>query len=247
MKQLMQESKFDSMKVPALQWGISKEDEARAAYLAEASEYHVGLSHTNAGLHVNPDFPHLGASPDATVNCECCGTGVVEIKCPFKHRDVHPHNVTDPGFYLVRSDDNELHLSQEHDYYYQVQGQLAVCNVDYCDFVCWTPLGIHCERICPDPAFFFDTVKPALDRFFISVMLPRLLTGKECHVSIKGPVEPRSYCWCEGEEEGRMVACDNDSCPMEWFHFNCVGLTRKPRGRWFCSEGCESTYKQSTK
>ena len=113
-KKLMQESKFDSMKLPVLQWGLAKEDETRAAYLAEASGYQVGLSHTNAGLHVNPNFPHLGASPEAIVNCECCGTGVVEIKCPFKHRDVHPHNVTDPGFYLVHSDDNEIIRSRDN-------------------------------------------------------------------------------------------------------------------------------------
>ena len=130
----MQESKFDSMKVPALQWGLAKEDEARAAYLAKTSEYHVGLSLTNVGLQVNPNFPHLGASPDAIVNCECCGTGIVEIKCPFKHRDVHAHNVTDPGFYLVHSDDNEIHLSQEHDYYYQVQGHWL--------FVMWTTVTL---------------------------------------------------------------------------------------------------------
>ena len=61
----MQESKFDSMKVPALQWGLAKEDEARAVYLAEASEFHIGLSHTNAELHVNPNFRQLGTSPDA--------------------------------------------------------------------------------------------------------------------------------------------------------------------------------------
>ena len=71
----MQESNFDSMKVPALQWGLAKEDEARAAYLAKTSEYHVGLSHTNAGLHVNPNFPHLGASPDAIVTVNVLAEG----------------------------------------------------------------------------------------------------------------------------------------------------------------------------
>ena len=37
---------------------------------------------------------------------------------------------------------------------------------------------------------------------------------------------------------GRMVACDNPNCPREWFHFECVGLTRKPRGKWYCSDSC---------
>ena len=33
---------------------------------------------------------------------------------------------------------------------------------------------------------------------------------------------------------GEMIGCDNDLCPIEWFHFNCVQLSRKPRGRWYC-------------
>ena len=43
------------------------------------------------------------------------------------------------------------------------------------------------------------------------------------------------YCECRavwGEED--MVACDNESCPIEWFHFRCVQVTSKPRGKWFC-------------
>ena len=29
-----------------------------------------------------------------------------------------------------------------------------------------------------------------------------------------------------------MIAqCDNPDCATEWFHFECVGLTRKPQGK----------------
>ncbi len=31
-----------------------------------------------------------------------------------------------------------------------------------------------------------------------------------------------------------MIGCDNDLCPIEWFHFNCVGLSHKPKGKWYC-------------
>lgn len=27
---------------------------------------------------------------------------------------------------------------------------------------------------------------------------------------------------------------DNDLCPIEWFHFSCVSLVTKPKGKWFC-------------
>ena len=37
-----------------------------------------------------------------------------------------------------------------------------------------------------------------------------------------------------------MIDCDNDFCEYEWFHYSCVGITRKPRGKWYCSEECRS-------
>ena len=45
--------------------------------------------------------------------------------------------------------------------------------------------------------------------------------------------EPR-YCYCNGVSYGDMVACDNEKCPIEWFHWNCVGLSAEPKGRWLC-------------
>ena len=49
---------------------------------------------------------------------------------------------------------------------------------------------------------------------------------------------------------GEMIGCDKEDvsallgllilsiiiysmqCPIEWFHFQCVGLTSKPKGKW---------------
>eukprot|EP00088_Acartia_fossae_P045943 TRINITY_DN4954_c0_g1_i1.p1 TRINITY_DN4954_c0_g1~~TRINITY_DN4954_c0_g1_i1.p1 ORF type:complete len:365 (+),score=138.81 TRINITY_DN4954_c0_g1_i1:167-1261(+) len=47
------------------------------------------------------------------------------------------------------------------------------------------------------------------------------------------PDEP-TYCLCDEVSYGEMIGCDNDLCPIEWFHFNCVGLSGKPKGKWFC-------------
>ena len=237
---LLLKSRFNSSKVPALHWGITHEDTARKEYVELASEYHVNFECCDSGLHVNPKFPHLGATPDGVTNCDCCGNGLLEIKCPYKHRNEHPHKVQDPTFYL-KKDDGEIHLPTDHEYYFQVQGQLAVCEMDYCDFVCWTPCGLHCERILVDTNFF-EQVKPSLDKFFISVLLPRLLTGStstSSAVTKQVSVRPQNtYCWCDGKDEGKMVACDNGSCEREWFHYQCVGISRKPRGKWFCSDNC---------
>lgn len=47
------------------------------------------------------------------------------------------------------------------------------------------------------------------------------------------PDEP-TYCLCDQISYGEMILCDNDLCPIEWFHFSCVALATKPKGKWFC-------------
>jgi inhibitor of growth protein 3 len=42
------------------------------------------------------------------------------------------------------------------------------------------------------------------------------------------------YCICQSVSYGDMVACDNESCPFEWFHWTCVGLKSEPVGTWIC-------------
>uniref|UniRef100_L7M544 Inhibitor of growth protein n=1 Tax=Rhipicephalus pulchellus TaxID=72859 RepID=L7M544_RHIPC len=56
------------------------------------------------------------------------------------------------------------------------------------------------------------------------------------------PNEPR-YCICNQVSYGDMVACDNDDCPFEWFHYQCVGITQPPKGKWFCPQ-CTSAMKR---
>eukprot|EP01006_Ploeotia_vitrea_P016548 TRINITY_DN47271_c0_g1_i2.p2 TRINITY_DN47271_c0_g1~~TRINITY_DN47271_c0_g1_i2.p2 ORF type:complete len:218 (+),score=112.21 TRINITY_DN47271_c0_g1_i2:24-656(+) len=48
------------------------------------------------------------------------------------------------------------------------------------------------------------------------------------------------YCYCRQVSHGEMVACDNANCEIEWFHFVCVGLRQKPKGKWYCDE-CRET------
>eukprot|EP00300_Choanocystis_sp_HF-7_P027810 c33051_g1_i1.p1 GENE.c33051_g1_i1~~c33051_g1_i1.p1 ORF type:complete len:205 (-),score=50.22 c33051_g1_i1:123-737(-) len=55
------------------------------------------------------------------------------------------------------------------------------------------------------------------------------------------PVDPNepTYCVCKRVSYGEMVACDNTECEVEWFHFECVGLKKQPKGRWYCKECTE--------
>ena len=51
------------------------------------------------------------------------------------------------------------------------------------------------------------------------------------HVVIE---QEQLWCLCNSVASGNMIACDNKTCKVEWFHFECVKITRAPRGKWFC-------------
>ena len=50
------------------------------------------------------------------------------------------------------------------------------------------------------------------------------------------PDEPK-YCVCNRVSFGEMIACENEACAVEWFHFACVGLSTdaKIKGKWYCN------------
>ncbi|XP_070502285.1 inhibitor of growth protein 1-like [Chironomus tepperi] len=52
----------------------------------------------------------------------------------------------------------------------------------------------------------------------------------------EGITDETTYCICQQISYGEMIFCENDGCKIEWFHFSCVDLTAKPKGRWFCPQ-----------
>ena len=42
------------------------------------------------------------------------------------------------------------------------------------------------------------------------------------------------WCFCGQPSYGRMILCDNDCCPIQWFHCDCLRIRGKPKGKWFC-------------
>jgi len=52
-------------------------------------------------------------------------------------------------------------------------------------------------------------------------------------VTPSDPNEP-TYCLCNRISFGKMICCDNDLCPIQWYHFRCISMTTQPKGKWFC-------------
>ncbi|XP_034071108.1 uncharacterized protein LOC117545435 isoform X2 [Gymnodraco acuticeps] len=117
----------------------------------------------------------MGASPDGGVTCTCHGTGICEIKCP--HRKQEEANLRlcagEQGFCLV-NDGGTVKLDRRHAYYHQVQAQLHLVDVDYCDFVVWTKNDLFVERIVRD-VDLWDNIIPRVESFFRLCVLPEVL------------------------------------------------------------------------
>ncbi|XP_026472536.1 inhibitor of growth protein 3 isoform X2 [Ctenocephalides felis] len=60
------------------------------------------------------------------------------------------------------------------------------------------------------------------------------------------PNEPK-YCLCNQVSYGDMVACDNEDCPFEWFHYPCVGIEAPPKGKWYCPQCISSMRRRGSR
>ena len=90
------------------------------------------------GFVVNPAYPYIGASPDGKVFNPRISPhyGLLEVKCPFKQRArTIEEALADPNFYLLFQEEKYL-LKRDNacDYFEQVQGQMALSGLKWCDF-----------------------------------------------------------------------------------------------------------------
>lgn len=234
---------------PATKWGLDKEEVARDAYQFSVAGDHVNLSVSECGLHINESWPFIGASPDGLVFCECCGKGICEIKCPHKHRNETIAEAMSDSKFCLKLDEStgNTQLHKKHQYYFQVQCQIFVTGVEYCDFVVWTTKDIFIQRILPDAELWESSLEKA-KLFFLRGVLPELLgkwysravvRARSTDLALSESEDDGSWCFCQQVIEGsRLIACDNTECPFQWFHMSCVGLTATPNGKWFCTT-CE--------
>ena len=68
LKNVMQYSQTQLLRVPALKWGVDHEDRAQQ-YVELSQEQHESFECHPVGLTVNPEHLYLGASPDVAIVC----------------------------------------------------------------------------------------------------------------------------------------------------------------------------------
>ncbi|KAJ8290530.1 hypothetical protein GJAV_G00014080, partial [Gymnothorax javanicus] len=205
----------DNIQVPAVVWGREKEEIARECYVKEVNKSHENVQVSRCGFVIRPDEPHLGTSPDGKVVCDCCGEGVLEIKCPYKYREGLQGVTVSEDFCL----DQAFQVKKTHQYYYQAQLHMFVCNVQYCDFVVWTTQEMVVNRIRRDEQLLQNAL-PKAKQCFMSCILPELLTRSQ-DPALQTPV----YCnTCTMPEFGKMIMCV--MC-KHLFHYKCAQVKRR--------------------
>ena len=118
----------------------------------EAFERITGHKTVECGLFVDSTNPWLAASPDQLVDSNT----ILEVKCPFTAKDkmTNPTNVP-----YVKFGDEGMTLCHDHQYYYQVQGQLMCTNHSRCLFIVFTLVDFKIIEIARDDQFITSMVK----------------------------------------------------------------------------------------
>ena len=162
-----------------IRYGIEEEPKARSAYVRA-----TGNRVTETGLWVNGAFPYLGASPDGLILDEDSkATGIIEIKCLkvlkemsvdelIEHIKQNKVSSTLLGRQCFTVVGESLILKECHMYYYQVQLQLLITELPFCDFILHSPKGPpSIQRIVPDTCIQHQ-IKKNLSVFWHKVFIP---------------------------------------------------------------------------
>lgn len=159
--------------------GRTREPEARRDYVKNHIATCGGRVEVRANirLHVDLEHPFLGASLDGLVTCSKCGTGALEIKCPYKWRHTDPGSIKDQQFCSAYVD-GTLKLKRAHNYFYQVMGQMGVAQLSWADFFIWTPKGRCVERIYFDENVWLTEMVPSLTKFYTENFVAELFTRR---------------------------------------------------------------------
>ncbi|KAK4885293.1 hypothetical protein RN001_001564 [Aquatica leii] len=213
----------------ATKWGLSHENDAFQEFCSLQMLTHEDFVVEKCGFIINPTFPQFGASPDGITSCSCCGKGTLEIKCPYVLKDMNLQMYASKKNSCLTIVNGDINLDKNHSYFYQIQMQMKIANLPFCDFVVWSAQEIFLERIYFNEDFWAAEYLKALD-FHKKVILPELLGRYYTNDS------PTSWCWCKSFDDGRpMIKCENDTCNIQWFHLDCVNLTDVPNILWICN------------
>lgn len=161
---------------------------------------HTELEQYECGLIINPKLPYFAASPDILINCDCHGEGCVVIKFLKVMETAESFEVLCRGPHHILEKHNDFYkLNKTHEFYYQIQLQINVSELKYCDLVIWSPklnLRQLIIRVYADYDFWKINMERA-QNFHQKVVMPEILgksytrTGESA-----SSIQLFSVAWC---------------------------------------------------
>lgn len=158
-----------------MNFGLSAERHAVKRYKQIMRLKHKEIKFTDPGMTVSETDPFISCTPDLEVFCPCCKEGICEIKCPPSIPSNRAPSVKTYNKHLeIR--DGRARLKKTSEYYYQIQGQMALTKRTYGDFFVFNIANrsFHLERIKFDLNFWQDKLSN-LKLFWNTYILPQLL------------------------------------------------------------------------
>lgn len=153
--------------------------------------------HSSLGFIINPNFSFLIAPPDRLVQIEN-KLYLVIVKCPYslhKNKENIRNRARCGDFYLgilPNEETEELQLNKNSDVYYEIQGQLLICNLPICFLVVYVPPDdIEIVLVTKDDEFIKQKLLPQLTNIYFGKLLPYYATEicNEVEVKIKMETE----------------------------------------------------------
>lgn len=129
------------------------------------------------GLFIDMEHCFLGATPDGL-----CNEGLVEVKCPSSVFGIDPDSaIQGKKLKCFKLNGSQVEMNQNHDWYYQVQGQLHIARKKVCLFAVWTgpdfPLKV--VWVTKDDVFWQEKMLPKLVRFYNDCLIPEILDPRK--------------------------------------------------------------------
>lgn len=155
--------------VPAIRYGIDNEEVA-----IKQLEKQENITIENCGLFVDEQYPFLGTTPDGKYGED----GLVEIKCPsslanFSLEDAY----TKHAIWKYNKDLKIYELNKNHNWYFQIQGQLHITKFQKCLLGIWfgesMPMKVY--LIQRDDLFWESKMETKLVKFYYDCLLPELV------------------------------------------------------------------------
>jgi len=134
------------------------------------------------------------------------------------------------SIFFLKDNDSTLELDTSHAYYYQVQFQLGISEVEKCYFVVWSSESMHVEKIAANMSFFQENLVQANKLIEKDVLLEIIgcwYTKLRKDTTVDGEIvhpfvsdveatvndDEAMYCYCKGKDDGsKMICYENDDC-----------------------------------